>query len=54
MVNIVRTLFNLNKTEPAPVPEPEPEPEPQPFLPKHRIKAMERYMESQDKKEEEE
>ena len=52
MVNIVRTLFNLNKTEPAPVPEPEPEPEP--FLPKHRIKAMERYMETKNKKEEEE
>jgi hypothetical protein len=53
MVNIVRTLFNLDKKH-EPEPELELESEPQPFLPKHRIKAMERYMETKHKKEEEE
>jgi hypothetical protein len=57
MVNIVRTLFNLDKKpEPEPEPEPEPQPEPVETTPKldpnefkHRLSATLRT-----KKEEEE
>ena len=34
MVNIVRTLFNLDK-KPEPEPQPEPEPEPEPEIKAH-------------------
>ena len=56
MVNIVRTLFNLDK-KPEPVPEPEPEPQPEPVETtpkldpnefKHRLSATLRAKEEEE------